>query len=265
MIYLEDRCVIDRFVAHLKKNGYPGIKVDQYPEDQNRSSPEIDAIAGPFAIEHTRIDTLPDQSRKSYMFGQVVDGLEEELSSLMSFRLKITLEYDAVTTKQNWKAINQTLRNWVIKESSYLEDGHYVLDNVPDIPFPLDVVKDSYRRPKLVFYRFSPNDKTLPARIKRLCDKKAAKLAKYQALEKTTLLLIESNDIAHMHSSIMRQEIRKAYPNGLPPGVDKIWYADTADVRDIPFEDEDITFEDFTLDLLSPSRISRRQTLFGRR
>ena len=45
--------------------------------------------------------------------------------------------------------------------------------------------------------------------------------------------------------------------NGLPPGVDKIWYADTADVRDIPFEKRDITFEDFTSDLLVRSCICR--------
>ena len=255
MIYLEDCCVIDRFVAHLRKNGHPGLQVDRWPDKENRDSPDIDAIAGPFAIEHTRIDTLPNQSRNNNRFGKVTDGLEEELSSQLPFRLKITLEYSAVTTKQDWKAIKQALKNWIIRDSLSLADGHYVLDKVPDIPFPLDVVKDSDMPPKLVFYRFPPNDNTLPSRIKAQGDRKAKKLAEYKSLGKMTVLLIESNDIAFMHSSIMLQEIRKAYSNRLPLGVDKIWYADTADVREIPFEDEDITFSDFTSDLLIYSGI----------
>ena len=60
------------------------------------------------------------------------------------------------------------------------------------------------------------------------------------------MLLIENNDIALMHPIIMRQEMQKAYPNGLPTGVDEIWYADTAEVRKIPVTLSDITFEDFT-------------------
>ena len=92
------------------------------------------------------------------------------------------------------------------------------------------------------FGRFAPNDNFLADRIKTQCDRKAKKLAKYQGAGKTTILLIESYDIALMHPSIMLQGIRNAYSNGLPPGVDKIWHADTS----IP---DYIRFTDFTSDL----------------
>ena len=246
MIYLEDSCVIAKFVAHLRKNGHPGLQVDLCPDKQNRVSPDIDAIAGPFAIEHTRIDTLPNQSRNNDWLDEVTGGLGKELSSQLPFRLSIILEYGAITTNQDWKAIKQALRNWIINESPGLVNGHHVLGNVPGIPFKLTVFKDTDMPPKLVFSRFDPNDNTFSDRLKVLCDRKAKKLAKYQGTGTTTVLLIENNDIALMHPIIMRQEIQKAYPNGLPPGVDKIWYADTAHVRDILFEDSDITFEDFT-------------------
>ena len=193
-----------------------------------------------FAIEHIRIDTLPDQTRRNDWFGQAIDGLEEELSPYLPFRLQITLQYDAVTANQDWRAINRALMNWIMGESVYLEDGQHDLENVPSIPFPLNVDKDSdYKFPGLVFYRNQPNDNTLPNRIKTLCDEKARKLAEYQESGKTTVILIENNDIALMNRTMMQQEIQNAYPNGLPAGVDKIWFADKTG-------DSDITFEDFT-------------------
>lgn len=53
----------------------------------------------------------------------------------------------------------------------------------------------------------------------------------------TTILLIENNDIALMNEGIMLDSIQTAYPNGLPQGVKKIWYADTSMPKDIEFID----------------------------
>ena len=57
-----DRDAIDLFVTHLgRQRGYAKLVVDRWPEDENRQSPEIDAMAGPFAIEHTSIDSVAHQ------------------------------------------------------------------------------------------------------------------------------------------------------------------------------------------------------------
>lgn len=239
---MKDSDVIKEFVVHLRKNGHSNLKVDRWPDNQNRHSSDIDAIADPFAIEHTSIDTLPHQRRNNDWFMQVIDGLEQKFSNKLSFSLQITLEYGAITTQQDWKAIRQALKNWIITDTPHLPDEHYVLDNIPGIPFKLHVNKEIDSSLGVRFGRFAPNDNTLANRIKTQCDRKARKLAKYQGAGKTTILLIESYDIALMHPSIMLQGIRGAYPNRLPPGVDKIWYADTS----IP---DYIRFTDFTPDL----------------
>ncbi len=239
---MTDSDVIDEFVTHLRKNGYPDLKVDCRPDNENRDSPDIDAIAGPLAIEHTSIDTLPNQRRNDDWFMKVIDGLEQKLSNQLPFHLYVTLKYGAVTTKQDWKTIRQVLKNWIIQDAPHLADGHHVLDNVPGIPFELHVDKKINFPSGLFFARFPTEDNTLPSRIKAQCDRKTKKLAKYQGIGKTTVLLIESSDFALMSTNIMLTEIRKAYPNGLPPGVDKIWYADTS----IP---DYIRFTDFTSDL----------------
>jgi hypothetical protein len=51
---LTDKEVIGFFVKYLADQGNHRIKVDAWPDEEKRQSAEIDAIAGPFAIEHTR-------------------------------------------------------------------------------------------------------------------------------------------------------------------------------------------------------------------
>lgn len=221
---MEDISVIDAFVAYLRKHGCPGLQVDERPEDTNRSSPEIDAIAGSLAIEHTSIDTLPDQRGESAQFMKVVDGIEREL--VISFRLRISIEYTAVKKGQDWNAIRQKLKNWISTQSPRLSDGSNVKD-VPGIPFRLHISKDSNRPPSILFYRFIQPAGTLPTRIKTQFDRKAKKLLNYKP-DKTTVLLVESDDIALMSESLIQSAILDVYPKGPPSGVAQIWYVDTS-------------------------------------
>ena len=94
---MNDRDLINAFVMYLQEHGFPDLKVDSWPEDENRNSPEIDAVAGALAIEHTSIDTLPNHRRDSDWFMRVAGGLEQELPINPQFRLNVTLEYEAVT------------------------------------------------------------------------------------------------------------------------------------------------------------------------
>lgn len=77
------------------------------------------------------------------------------------------------------------------------------------------------------FQRSVPDADTLSTRLRDLLDKKAKKLRKYQE-EFTTVLLVESDDIALMNGFKMREAIQAAYSDGPPQGVDEIWFAHTA-------------------------------------
>ena len=151
---MKDSEVIDGFVAHLREHGHPDLKADQRPDNKNRNSTDIDALAGPFAIEHTSIDTLPNQRLNNNRFMQVIDGIEQELPSQLSFSLQITLEYGAVTTQQNWKAIRQALKSWIIKDAPRLTEGQHVFGSIPDIPFELRVNKEIGSPPSDSFRSF---------------------------------------------------------------------------------------------------------------
>lgn len=89
-------------------------------------------------------------------------------------------------------------------------------------------MKSSEQLPGVFFGRFQPDDDTLPVRIKAAFDRKAEKLARYHKPGVTTILLVEIADIALMNEWKMLEAIQTAFPNGPPPGVDQIWYADTS-------------------------------------
>ena len=56
--------VIALFVSHSgNQKGYTNSAVDRRPDVENRHDKEIDAIAGPFAIEHTGIDSVDEQGK----------------------------------------------------------------------------------------------------------------------------------------------------------------------------------------------------------
>lgn len=232
---MEDRIVIDEFIRHLQGHDYPGLKVDRRPDEENRNSSDIDAIAGDFAIEHTSIDTLPNQRRNANWFSKVTEGVEEEFSDQLPFHLSITFDYGAVskkyvsiTEKRGLREIHKAFKNRIGGVNLSLVDSCRVLKGVPDIPFQFDVIKGNELPKDILLALVNPDDSTLPEHIKELIDRSAKKLAKYQSTGKTTVLLIESNDPALMNDSILGA-IRKAYPEGLPSGINQIWYGETAE------------------------------------
>lgn len=245
---MKDYDVIDTFIEYLRGHGHPGLEIYRHPDDENRTSPDIDAIAGPFAIEHTSIDTIPNQRRNNDWFNQVIRGLDQEFEGQFSFCLIINFYDGSIRKSRDCKQIRQGFRNWINKEKNNdrLRDGPQWINNVPNIPFPFHINKCRDLLPGVRFGRFSPKCTNLPDRIRKLLDRKIEKLKRYRDLGKTTVLLIESYDIALMdiQGRKILNAIREAYPLGLPVGVDEIWYVDTAEFPDR------IRFKNFTSDLL---------------
>ena len=72
---MKDDKIVDSFVAFLAATRrMSGLKVDLRPEKEKDG--DIDAVAGPCAIEHTSIDTVPDQRREGAWLGNMLGDLE---------------------------------------------------------------------------------------------------------------------------------------------------------------------------------------------
>ncbi len=231
---MDNRELIDAFTTHLgRQKGYPNLEVDRWPDEENRQSPEIDALAGPFAIEHTSIDALPDQRRADDWYSRIVAGLDREIASFVdceSTGFTIALEFNAIRAGMDWNRVRADLKRWISKHASCLSHGsHSIILPTPtpaDSPIVMMVRKD--RSGCKGFSRIEPRDNSLAKRVRELLDRKATKLMRYQTAHTSTILLVENGDIALMDDWKMLTAIREAYPDGLPQGVDEIWFADTS-------------------------------------
>jgi len=167
---------------------------------------------------------------------KAIGNLESELRDI-AYRLEISVEYSAIKKGQKWDDIKKAIKEWIVIVSPQLADGYHVIANATNIPFRLYIVKQCNRQGGVFFARYEPSDNTLTLRMRDLFDQKIKKLSRYHGANKTTLLLIESEDIALMNKPKMFDGINKAYHAGFPQSVDKVWYADTSIVDNWEFYD----------------------------
>lgn len=230
-----DKECVRTFVKFLRSNGYPRLKVHSWPDSKKNG--DIDAIAGPFAIEHTSIDTIQDQRLKSDWFLKAINGLEAEFSHKLPYRLNITFHYDSIRKGQDWQGIRNALKSWIIYDSQAIPDGSHVFKNISGIPFEFRVSKRLSNNQGICFIRTEPTDTSLPKRLRVQLAAKATKLLRYKAKGKITILLVESEDLALMNEHKMLNALRTAFNNCLPADVDQLWYADTSIPSEVMFCD----------------------------
>lgn len=233
---MQDADVIDAYVEARSSSDLPGIQVESRPDEENRDSPDIDAIAGPLAIEHTSFDSLLNQRRDSAWYLQVVEDLEREIPPT-GYRLNITLPYDGIATGQDWPALQTILREWILVEAPALADGAVRDVEIPGIPFAIAVRKDSSASPGLFFARSSPTDGSLESRLREALLRKGEKLIPYAESGKTRVLLLENSDLALMNDSVLSAALSAVFAQGEIPGIDQLWFADTSIPAELRFED----------------------------
>ena len=76
--------------------------------------------------------------------------------------------------------------------------------------------------------RSYPADLSLPQRIADQIARKVNKLAPYAGPGMRTVLVVESDDIALMSKDKLHAAIADGFPQGLPSGLDELWYADSS-------------------------------------
>jgi len=228
---LHQDTVVDAFVEYLAAKLYPGLRIIDRPDKKPGTTREIDALAESpklhLAIEHTSVDTLPNQRQEDVPFSEAIGKLEEELRGKINSRVRLNTSFGAVPTGTSWQSVRALLRTWLIEEIPKLPEG-WSTHNIEGVPFPIDLMKDSTRPHGLYLARSISDDDTLSIRLSKQLKDKADKLRKYKEAGCLTMLLVESSDIALMSRGKVALAIEAAYPSVPPVGSDKIWYGDTS-------------------------------------
>lgn len=225
--------VIEAFVMYFAAKLYPALQVIEWPDTKNTHTPDIDAIAEGtgkrIAIEHTSVDSLPDQRLHNDRFMEAIGYLEEELKGQINCRLRITIPFGTVPTGIAWDGVRGRLRSWILHDVPHLPISEVRRNiSIEGVPFPLTVQKSISGTHGLFLARSVIEDTDFPHRLKSQIDRKALKLAKYRDNCNLLVLLIENDDIANMNRGIMIKAVKSSYSHCLPTGLDRIWYADSS-------------------------------------
>ena len=218
-----DREIIEAFILHLRNHGIPGLAVDEWPDTKNRTTSDIDAIAGNLAIEHTSVDTVFEQRKRAQYFATIADCLKDSDPGL-DYQLTVAIPYDAFKKKIDLAPLKRGLHDWIRTKASSLSEGTHSISGLENIPFDFQVIRMNAPPFGLFFARIAPNNDTLAPEIRRLFVAKGAKLARYKKDGRETILLVESGDVALMNYAIFCRAVRDSYPDGLPHELDAIWF-----------------------------------------
>ena len=217
-----DREIVERFIEHLRDDGHPDLKIDSWPEDDHPGQSVVEAIAGNLAIEHTSVDTLPDQRRIGEQFMDAL-GVLDHLPA--TARLSINVPYELVTIGSNWEAYRLALAHWIINVAPTLPDGRYDI-GLPNTPLTCIGIKESDRPARVVISRPIQDDETLPQRVGQLITRKMKKLRRYKADGYATVLILETQDQSLMNQHKMLEAVRQGLGGSMPEGLDQLWFTE---------------------------------------
>jgi hypothetical protein len=216
-----DREIVARFVEHLRSKRYPDLQIDSWPEDDYPGQSVVEAIAGTLAIEHTSVDTLPEQRRIGKQFMEALAILE---FLPVKARLSIVVPYELVTVGSDWEAYRLALAHWIVNVSPTLQDGRHDI-GLPNTDLTCLAVRASTQPPAVILSRPSEDDRTLAHRVGQQITRKMKKLRRYKANGYTTVLLLETQDQSLMNQHKMLEAVREGV-GAIPAGLDQVWFTE---------------------------------------
>jgi hypothetical protein len=162
-----------------------------------------------FAIEHTSIDSIPNQRRDNIRFIKLLSPLENELDSKLPmpghYQLVIYMDVIPALKRSDGNKIYQSIKEWCMKIAPTLSMGgtysnkkHFARNRIPGVPFEITLYKWPRRDGKFRIARFSPEqieEKRKEVLKQALCSR-GEKVVNYKKEGCHTILILESNDIA---------------------------------------------------------------------
>lgn len=219
---------------------YPApYAVTSWPEDLNRTGPEIDAYAEatgapPLAIEVRKIESFEDQRFDDAQILALAQVLEPELGPIFPTGVDVWLNTASFKKGFDWADAQIKLRDYLRDDLlPRLKPGRdrYA---VPGVPFEIVVSYQPGLRTAFAVGRFSPTEsdrkKALTSSVEKALRHKAARLDDYRAAGARSVLIMESHDIALIsHVNVYGAFVSLKTENATH--LDDVWFCRTAGPR----------------------------------
>jgi len=224
---LHEKKVIKEVLKYISKKINQPYRIISYPDEVNRNSPACDMLVSfgdkKFAIEHTSIDSIPNQRRDSNRFIKLLSPLENELDNKLPmpghYQLVIDMDVIPALNRSNGSKIYQSIKDWCIKIAPTLSMGgthsdkkHFARDRIPGVPFKITLYKWPRRDGEFRIARFSPEqieEKREEVLKQALCSR-GEKVVNYKKKGYRTILILESNDRALANFSDIENALNNA-------------------------------------------------------
>lgn len=220
--------VISEWVLLQKKNGIEIGEIKWLDSPPRRG--DIEAIAPPFAIEHTSIDRIENQRLLEDQFKRVVQDLHRIALSPPA-RLSVSLSLEDFL-KVDHKKLRVALDQWLKKEASGLKEGHSAGSTICGISVRWWCWKYKERPPHIIIGLAVDLEK-YGKDISDLVREKSNKLGSYKRQSFTTVLIIESRDFQLMAPDVFLEMILGVQEE-YKTFIDQLWFADTS-LNDIEY------------------------------
>lgn len=210
---LHEKKVIKEVLKYISKKINQPYRIISYPDEVNRKSPACDMLVSfgnkKYAIEHTSIDSIPNQRRDDNRFIKLLSPLKNELNGELPtpghYQLVIDMDVIPALNRSNGSKIYQSIKEWCIKIAPTLSmrgphsgKKHFERDRISGVPFELTLYKSHRRDGEFRIGRFSPEqieEKRKEVLKQALCSR-GEKVINYKKEGCHTILILESNDRA---------------------------------------------------------------------
>lgn len=227
--------LITRLVDRYNKAQVCQYRITRWPDEEQRTTRACDAFAEaagatPLAIEHTKIETFMSRKLDDARFQKIFASLEAELKGSFPCWVELWVPTFALQPGTDWNRVKSSLKAWLMRRIQTLSEGRAKYE-VPGVPFPVTVEKDSDLRASFLVGRLVPPGKDdkmelVDAFSSALTDKNE-QLAEYWRSGARTLLLAESDDIALVSAVTLYKAFLCAQSRVSFPNIEQVWMAHT--------------------------------------
>ena len=217
----QEKRIIAEWVAIQRRLG---VKIQDPEWRDGPKNGDIEAIALPFAIEHTSVDSIKNQRLYEAHFKSVFQQIRHmTISPPARITLSINLEDFVSIDKLKLKS---ALILWIKNVAPELPDGHSRGSQIIDLPVEWRCWKYSNRPPGLYFGLAVDTEKSRN-KIASLISKKDQKLETYRRQGLTSVVIVESDDFQLMAPEIFLEMVLKANEDN-KFSIDQLWFVDTS-------------------------------------
>ncbi len=183
----------------------------EYPDERESTEKAIDVLVktsiGELVLEHTRIESYTKQIEDWCQVIRLLKPLEKMLANKLPKPGHYVLAVKVGATKgaKSTEIIQQALIKWIKKKAPFLQLGspevapdHYVREQPEGVPFEVNLYRWPRNDGKFWIQEYAPDDleDKRRKRISIALDDKCPKLWKAKGEKRTSILLLELNDLS---------------------------------------------------------------------